>query len=149
MKSLNWLILLYLFFLCGCDYFEVYKKTEYVSDVTSILRKQRDISDNYLVLLNKALNKKISEEELKKNINLTKRAFIDNKIALEAIIPPKSYIKDHERFINAFQFCIDSTDISLKALSIKDEDVKNKEIKKAIEKIQEFKNSFHYQPILK
>ena len=103
----------------GC-FFDVYKKTNYVSQVTAVIKKNQDEINNYVELT--INNEGYGTEELEKKFASSKKVFEENKIALEAIVPPKDYEDEHKQFHEAFQDCIEACQISLDFLKLEAED---------------------------
>lgn len=108
-------VLILILSLCGCGYFEVYKKTSYVSQVTSVIGENQKEINNYIDLTNQ---EDLKETEFKDKLLEIKGNFEKNKKDLEVIVPPEDYKKEHENFVEAFQYCIDSVDASIELLDI-------------------------------
>lgn len=100
------------------------------------------IKDDYYILRNKTVNEHFSKEELKNELQKIKYAFLENKKAFEAVIPPRVYINQHKRVLEACQYCVDSVDIYIETLDIKDEEIRREKIKEAEEKIIEQRRIF-------
>ncbi|HPZ06953.1 MAG TPA: hypothetical protein PL110_02475 [Candidatus Eremiobacteraeota bacterium] len=123
----------------GCNYFEVYKKTGYVNNLTAVIKNQQEKVDSYITLTSQNSAETPPEEELKKNFQEIKDAFTQNKKELEVITPPKDYVDEHDNFIKAFQNCIDAVDASIAILDIKDDKSKAEKIGETKNKIEEYK----------
>lgn len=124
---------------CGCSYFEVYKKTNYVSDVTSIIKKQQEEVDTYISLTTDAAEKKISDEEAKKSFERSRDSLLQFKKELEAITPPGDYTDEHQSFIKGFQLSVEAVEGSMAIGDIKDDKEKNKKIDEVKGKIAEYR----------
>lgn len=126
MKAKLIIIFVLLIMLNGCNYFSVYEKTNYVSLVTPLIRKHQDDMNNYIKLC-KEDEKKIDDSTKKKFEDL-KNIFTENKKNLETLKAPEAYKNEHANFLTAFQNCIDSSDISITLLSVKDKKERQEKI---------------------
>jgi hypothetical protein len=125
--------------ICGCSYFEVYKKTNYVSDVTSVIKKQQEEVDTYISLTTDVSEKKISDEEAKKSFEKSRENLLQYKKDLEAITSPEDYKDEHQNFIKGFQLSIEAVEGSIALDGIKDDKEKNKKIEEIKGKIVEYR----------
>ena len=133
------LVMIIIINTCGCSYFEVYKKTYYVSDVTSVIKKQQEEVDNYITLTTDISEKKISGEEAKKSLERFRENLLQCKKDLEAVSTPEDYKDEHQDFIKGFQLSIEAVEGSMALDNIKDEKEKNKKIEEIKGKIVEYR----------
>jgi len=111
-------LMFFLTTVCGC-YFDVYKKTNYVSQVTVIIKKNQDEVNNYAALTMNEEN--FNNKELEKKFTESKEIFAQNKKELDAIVAPKDYEDEHKNIQDAFDECIKASDISLEILKMEGE----------------------------
>ncbi|MEQ8223408.1 MAG: hypothetical protein ABRQ37_13950 [Candidatus Eremiobacterota bacterium] len=123
---------------CGCG-FDVYKKTNYVSSVTSVIKMQQDQVDSYITLTTDVSEKKISGEEAKKAFEKSRDSLLQSKKDLEAITPPGDYADEHQNFVKGFQLSVEAVEGSMALLDIKDDKEKNKKIEEVKGKIVEYR----------
>jgi hypothetical protein len=118
-------------------------KPNYVSKMTVLIKEQINIVDDYVVLTDKITSGEIPAEEAIYNLQKIKASLIENKRAIKNITPPMVYVNVHRVFIKALQCCIDSVEIFLSALNIKDEKVKEAKVQEAKSKLKEYKNDMN------
>ncbi len=122
----------------GCN-FDVYKKTNYVSTVTAVIKIQQEEVNNYITQTTDVSEKKMSDEEAKKAFEKSRDNLLQYKKELEAIIPPGDYADEHQNFVKGFQLSIEAVEGSIALLDIKDEKEKNKKIEEVKGKIVEYR----------
>ncbi|MEQ8188573.1 MAG: hypothetical protein ABRQ39_11440 [Candidatus Eremiobacterota bacterium] len=132
------MLMIMIIITCGCT-FDVYKKTNYVSSVTTVIKKQQEEVDKYISLTAEVAEKKISTEEAKKSFEKSKENLLQCKKELEAITPPGDYTDEHQNFIKGFQLSVESVEGSMALADIKDEKGKNKKIEEVKGKIVEYR----------
>ena len=123
---------------CGCS-FDVYKKTNYVSSVTAVIKQQQEEVDNYVTLTTDVSEKNMSLEEAKKIFEKSRDNLLQFKKDLEAIVPPGDYTDEHQNFVKGFQLSVEAVEGSMAILDIKDEKEKNKKIEEIKGKIVEYR----------
>lgn len=138
-RMILFLVMIIILNICGCSYFEVYKKTNYVSDVTSVIKKQQEEVDTYISLTTDVSEKKISDEEAKKSFEKSRENLLQYKKDLEAITSPEDYKDEHQNFIKGFQLSIEAVEGSIALDGIKDDKEKNKKIEEIKGKIVEYR----------
>lgn len=136
-KMILFPLMIIIIITCGCGYFDVYKKTNYVSDVTSIIKKQQEEVDTYISLTTS--EKKISPEEAKKSFEKSRDNLLQYKKDIEALSPPKDYADEHQNFIKGFQLAIEAVEGSMALGDVKDEKEKNKKIDEIKGKIVDYR----------
>jgi 3-polyprenyl-4-hydroxybenzoate decarboxylase len=136
MKAKLIVIFSLLIILNGCNYFTVYEKTNYVSLVTPLIRKNQDDMNNYIKLCKENSDDKKVDEKVKKKFEEVKNVFTENKENLETLKVPEAYKNEHSNFLTAFQNCIDASDTSINILSVKDKKERQEKITDVRDKME-------------
>jgi len=97
-----------------------------------------------MILTDNIFKGEIPEKQAIYKLEKIKNSFLENKRAIDTIIPPGEFADDHKNFIRIFNYCIESSDMSLSAIDMEHGKIETERILHAKVLINDFKVYIQY-----